>query len=113
MLNYRFAAVLMLLLAWCCVSSTGTAQEASEGGADEISRAIHNQDLDAYWLDHNTWLEYGYRPHVKANLTPFTNLPTYGHSTGAYSFGTVLPAPSLEDPYDKRNVQLTKYGTWH
>lgn len=104
-------AVLMLTVYGLC--TMGTAQEASSTGSDELSRAIHKQDLDSYWLDQNMWMEYGYRPHVKAHLTPFTSLPTYGQSTGAYSFGTDLRASSLADPYDKQNVQLTKHGTWH
>ena len=102
---------LLILAGWCCVSSSGTAQEAA--GGDDLTGAVDKQDLDSYWLDQNMWAEYGYRPHVKAQVTPFVNLPTYGHSTGAYAYGTDLPTPSLQNPYDKTKIQLTKYGTWH
>ena len=109
----RLIALSLAILACCYASSYVMAQEASQEGAGQLSRAVDKDDLDAYWLDQNTWMEYGYRPHVKAQTTPFANLPTYGTTTGGYSFGTDLPTPSLKDPFDKTSVQLTKYGTWH
>ncbi len=98
----------------CIVTLTGRAQDtAAEFGADDLSRAVHQQDLDSYWLDQRKWMAYGYRPHLKANYRHFTNLPDYSPNHNYYSYGITYPAPPLKDPLNKKHIQLTKYGTWH
>lgn len=113
---HKFRWLMVFFLTVICFSKVphGTAQDdAAQFGADDLSSAVRSQELDSYWLDQKKWMAYGYRPHIQANLAPFTNLPSYTANKNYYSYGTDLPAPSLENPYDKASVQLTKYGTWH
>ncbi len=110
---YCLPALLLLALFWFGAASSGTAQDIYGIPADNLSRAVQRQDLDSFWLEQRKWMAYGYRPRVKAHLTPFTNLPSYSAGRNYYSYGVDLPAPSLKNPYDKKSVQLTKYGTWH
>ncbi len=113
-MRLRCVLVLPLLCVfWFGVSPSGIAQEEGNFGADDLSQAVRSQDLDSFWLEQRKWMAYGYRPQVKAKLTPFTNLPAYSAGKNYYSYGIDLPTPSLENPYDKKRVQLTKFGTWH
>jgi hypothetical protein len=106
-------ALMFLMIVLCAFTPAGMGQGASEFGADQLSNAVKNQDLDAYWADSTRWMEYGYRPQVKANITPWSTAPSYFAGKDNYSYGTDLPVPSLANPLEKKSVQLTKYGTWH
>lgn len=113
MRQFSLTAVLFLMIVLFARTPAGMGQGASEFGADQLSSAVRSQDLDAYWADTTRWMEYGYRPQVKANITPWSSSPSYFAGNDSYSYGTDLPKPSLVNPFDKKTVQLTKYGTWH
>jgi hypothetical protein len=92
-------------------SLAGSAQD--EAGVDDLSRVVHSQDLDSYWSDQAMWTEFGYRPHVQAQTTPFTSLPSYFAGKNYYSFGTDLSSPNIDNPLDKTTIQQSPNGTWH
>ena len=113
MKKFSLTALLFLMIVLCALTPAGMGQGASEFGADQLSSAVRSQHLDAYWADTTRWMEYGYRPQVKDQVTPWSSTPSYFAGNNSYSYGTNLPSPSLVNPYDKTSVQLTKYGTWH
>ncbi|MCA9068200.1 MAG: hypothetical protein KDA84_04720 [Planctomycetaceae bacterium] len=103
----------LLCVVFTCVSRSVIAQGAGEFGADQLSQAVRSQDLDSYWLDTKKWMAYGYRPQLKDKVTPWAKGPSYFSGKDSYTYGSDLPTPSLKNPFDKKNIQLTKYGTWH
>lgn len=110
--RFLFAVTFFLVLGFGA-TPWGTAQDAGQFGADDLSEAVRNQDLDSYWLEQRKWAAYGYRPQIKGKITSFDNLPSYSAHKNYYSYGGELPQPTLANPYDKKSIQLTKYGTWH
>ena len=108
------AIVLLILVVALLWVSGGSAQQdgvGSQGIAANL--AVRQDDSDAYWLDTNAWLEYGYRPHAVTPPTRFAStMPSYfaGSSSG-YSFGTVTPA---ECPLGRRVArQVSDDEIWH
>lgn len=108
-----FLSLTLLAVVSIGVTRSVIAQGASEFGAGDLSEAVRKQDLDSYWLDQKKWMAYGYRPQIKAKATPWAKYPSYFAGKDSYTYGSDLPAPNLKNPYDKKNIQLTKYGTWH
>lgn len=92
----------------------GSAQD--ESGLGDLGIRVRQQNLDAYWLNSKQWMEYGYRPHVTANMTPYTNLPSVFAGKNYYSYGMNNPTVTVRDILgrnSKDEIQMTKYGTWH
>lgn len=109
---HRILALTLLLVAAAWFSA-GRADDAGQTGADQIGSVVRSQDLDAYWADQATWLEYGYRPQVQVHNTPLAGMPTDWSSPGGYAYGDNPVMPSLDNPLDKHSVQLSEFGTWH
>jgi hypothetical protein len=107
-------ATLAVAVLWV---SGGSAQQegvGTQGVAPNL--AVRQDDSDAYWLDTNTWLEYGYRPHAVTPPTRYASaIPSYfAGQRGGYSFGINESAgdqPWEGGPPDK--FQMTKSGTWN
>jgi hypothetical protein len=113
----RIAIVVLTLVVAVLWVSGGSAQQDAVGPQGfSTNLAVRQADSDAYWLDTNTWLEYGYRPHAVTPPTRYASaIPSYfAGSQGGYSFGTVTPTPNA--PWEggpPAKFQMTKYGTWN
>lgn len=108
-----FLLLALLIVIFAGVTRSVIAQGAGEFGADQLSQAVRSQDLDSYWMDTKKWMAYGYRPQLESKVTPWAKYPSYFAGKDSYTYGSDLPAPTLKNPFDKKNIQLTKYGTWH
>jgi hypothetical protein len=97
--------------------SGGSAQQAATrtDSVGDWRLAVHQDDLDAYWLESRTWYWYGYRPYTHVHTQRFAgNLPTWSSGTSGYSFG--INEPSGDAPWEggpQVPFQLSKGGTWH
>lgn len=95
---------------------SATSGVAQEGTLGDLGIRTRKYDLDGYWMDSNTWQEYGFRPYVKTHIKQFAGLPSYFGGKDDYSYGTETPpvlVSNLDAASSKRRIQLTKYGTWH
>ena len=112
----RIAILIAIVASVFCVSG-GSAQQpgvGTEGVAANL--AVRTDDSDAYWLDTNTWLQYGYRPHAVTPPTRYASaIPSYfSGQRGGYWFG--INESAGDQPWEGGSpdkFQMTKYGTWH
>jgi hypothetical protein len=113
----KIAIILITLVVAGLWVTGGSAQQDGVGPQGVATNlAVRQDDSDAYWLDTNTWLEYGYRPHAVTPPTRYASaIPSYfAGSRGGYSFGINEPAGNA--PWEggaPDKFQMTKYGTWH
>ena len=112
----KSATILLILVIAALWVSGGSAQQDAVGPQGvAVNLAVRQDDSDAYWLDTNTWLEYGYRPHAVTPPTRFASaLPSYFAGKSGYSFGTIQPSENA--PWEggtSTKFQMTKYGTWN